>query len=315
MLNKRLFISGLIVNSLAACSSSPMELPQPKGDWVDFVPATAQPGLTAATEGRKQDTSKATPPVVKASAGLYDTELPNIAADKNRFINDSAKNVPLYKAVRTLVPPSWNVKLSPDVAERFRGTLSWTGGDQWKFVLSKSLNSVGLTPQIDDQHKEVMVKFIAPAVAKTVAVVSQQPGKTNKSTPLSGMATGKKVSNSIVLTPPVIPVATVAAKPPIVKKPAILMPALKLWTINKGTTLKAGYMSWAAKEKCIAMNRDWIIQWDTDTNYPIDYPLSFSSASFEDATTQLFKLYRTAQAPLYVSGYRNQCLIVISDRK
>ena len=186
MLNKRLFISGLIVNCLAACSSSPMELPQPKGDWVDFVPDTAQPGLTAAAENKKLDTLKVTPSAV--NAGLHDKELPYMAADKYQLITGNAKNIPLYKAVRTLVPSSWNVKLSPDVADRFKGTISWTGGDQWKYVLSKSLNAVGLTPFIDDQHKEVTVKFIAPATPKTVISASPQPGKNTVTTSLTGPA-------------------------------------------------------------------------------------------------------------------------------
>lgn len=342
MLNKRLFISGLIVNSLAACSSSPMELPQPKGDWVDFVPATVQPGSSAAAENMKLDTPKVIPSSVNVKASLHDKELPNIAADKNQLITGNAKNIPLYKAVRTLVPSSWNVKLSPDVAERFKGTISWTGGDQWKFVLSKSLNAVGLTPVVDDQHKEVTVKFTVPAAPKTGIGASPIPGKATATTSLTGAApvapktavgtsplpgkavittgltgtepTKKETSNNVLATP-IIPMATAAPKPLVAKKPAVIMPALKSWTISKGTTLKAAYISWAAKEKCIAQNREWIIQWDTDTNYPIDYPLSFSAASFEDATVQLFNLYRKAEAPLYVNGFRNQCLIVISDKK
>ncbi|PII85115.1 hypothetical protein BL250_12360 [Erwinia sp. OLTSP20] len=233
-------------------------------------------------------------------------------ADKYRFIAGSGKNVPLYKAVRALVPPSWNVKLSPDVSERFRGTLSWAGNDQWPYVLRKSLSTAGLTPLIDDQRKEVMIKFTAPAATKTVAVVPQQPGKTTSST---AAPPTRKLFSEAALSPPIIPIVTEAVKRPIINKPAILMPVLKTWTISKGTTLKAGYTSWAAKEKCSALHRDWIIRWDTDTDYSIDYPLSFSSATFEDATSQLFTLYRTAQAPLYVSGYRNQCLIVISDKK
>ncbi|KYP90584.1 pilus assembly protein PilL [bacteria symbiont BFo1 of Frankliniella occidentalis] len=232
----------------------------------------------------------------------------------DRFIAGSGSNVPLYTAVRSLVPPAWNVTLSPDVSERFKGKVSWAGNDQWPYVLRKSLNAAGLTPQIDERRKEVVVKFSAQAAKKTAAVAPLQPAKSGAPSAAAAVP-AKKIFSSTALTPPAVPVVTEAVKPPVVRKPVILMPVLKTWTIGKGTTLKAGYASWAAKEKCAALHRDWMIRWDTDTDYPIDYPLSFSSATFEEATSQLFNLYRTAQAPLYVSGYRNQCLIVISDKK
>lgn len=319
MLNRRIFISGLIVNSLAACSSSQMELPQPKGDWVDFEPASFQPAT--ATADSKQTVTPAvtpavTPRVVNASTGARHMDRPGQGADMGRFITGNGNNVPLYSAVRTLTPSTWSVTLSPEVAERFKGKVSWAGNDQWPYVLRKSLSAAGLTPEIDSRRKEVVVRFAAPAAQKTSIVAPQLPAKTAAS-PATTAAPAKKLfsGSGAAISPPVIPVVTEAVKPPVATKPAVLMPILKTWTIGKGTTLKAGYASWAAKEKCAALQRDWIIRWDTDTDYSIDYPLSFSSATFEDATSQLFNLYRTAQAPLYVSGYRNQCLIVISDKK
>lgn len=55
------------------------------------------------------------------------------------------------------------------------------------------------------------------------------------------------------------------------------------------------------------------VRWDMGTDYPIDYALSFSAANLEAATAQLFTLWRHAQVPLFVSGYRQQCLIVVSE--
>ncbi|BBI92136.1 hypothetical protein [Serratia symbiotica] len=51
----------------------------------------------------------------------------------------------------------------------------------------------------------------------------------------------------------------------------------------------------------------------SSSGYPIDYALSFSAANLEAATAQLFTLWRHAQVPLFVSGYRQQCLIVVSE--
>lgn len=311
MLNKRIIISGMIVNSLAACSSYQMELPQPKGDWVDFEPANIQPAAAAA-DSKIIDAPAVTLRAVNASAGAHRMDFPVTTAEMDRFIAGSGSNVSLYTAVRSLVPPAWNVTLSPDVSERFKGRVSWTGNDQWLYVLRKSLNAIGMTPQIDARRKEVVVNFSAQATKKTAAVAPLQSAKSAAS---PAAVAAKNIFSGAALTPPAVPVVTEAVKPPVVSKPVILMPVLKTWTIGKGTTLKAGYASWAAKEKCAALHRDWMIRWETDTDYPIDYPLSFSSATFEDATSQLFNLYRTAQAPLYVSGYRNQCLIVISDKK
>lgn len=249
MLYKRLFISGLIVNSLTACSSSPMELSQPKGEWVDFEQGAFQSNVTEAKIPSNNHQKPNSEYTTKKGTDKRKEKLPNKPSDKDMLINSS------------------------------------------------------------ENHKEVLSKFTKPVQTKTVTASHMQ------STPINSAGTPHKkiFTESVVLATPVVPKPTQAAKAPIKTKPAILMPVLKSWTISKGTTLKAGYLSWVQKEKC--GDREWVVRWDTDTDYPIDYPLSFRSASFEDATSQLFNLYRTAQAPLYVSGYRNQCLIVISDRK
>lgn len=322
MLNKRIVISGLIINSLTACSSSPMELPQPKGDWEDFEPVNIQPARPIAADNRNTDTPSVAQRAVNASAGARNMGLPNAPADKDLLIAASGYNVPLYKAVRTLVPPSWNVKLSPDVAEGFKSKVSWVGNDQWPYVLRKSMNTAGLEPVIDEQQKSVLIRFAKP-VKKAVPTAAVK----NTSAPVS------IERSSGLLKLPVVPVATPPFKqsadktkpftPPLLAKPAVLptkpaapvTPALKAWKIAKGTTLRQGFESWIKTEHCPGQGGKWSVRWDSSTDYPIDYPLTFNAADFEAATAQLFNLYQRAQVPLYVSGYRQQCLIVISDRK
>ncbi|NDO82804.1 pilus assembly protein PilL [Citrobacter sp. NCU1] len=114
---------------------------------------------------------------------------------------------------------------------------------------------------------------------------------------------------------PVKPLTADDHKSVVPVSPVKTIPVMKVWKIKKGTTLINGFTEWMAKEKCPSGNGEWKLQRLTDTDYPIDYTLTFTGKNFEDVTTQLFDLYRRSQAPLYVSGYRNQCLIVISDKK
>lgn len=89
----------------------------------------------------------------------------------------------------------------------------------------------------------------------------------------------------------------------------------RIWRIAAGSSVLKGFEEWAEKEKCSSSGGKWNIRKDTDIDYPVDYPLSFSGESFESATSQLFELYRNTANPLYVTGYPVQCLIIISDKK
>lgn len=146
-----------------------------------------------------------------------------------------------------------------------------------------------------------------------VVTVAQKtaPGNTTKNvSPVQ--ASGR---NPFSTTNPIKPLTSVASKPSVTVVPVKIAPVMKVWEIKKGTTLITGFTEWMVKEKCPAGDGKWKLQRLTDTDYPIDYLLRFTAKNFEDVTSQLFDLYRRAQAPLYVSGYRNQCLIVISDKK
>ena len=321
MLKNRFIISGLIINSLAACSSSPMELSQPKGDWVDFDSSPARTTTPANAGSNVLNSLPATQYAVSTGANQNRTVSvqPAASADKDSFVTASGKHVPLFSAVRSIVPASWTVKLSPEVSAGFKGTLSWDGNDQWPYVLKKSLNAAGLTPVMDDRRKEVTVKFVVPAKTEASKVTPVMQSR-------NSIDMAKKPLIGGMLTPPVVPVITPPFKQPVINKalpvmpvvvasPAPVKPALRTWVITKGSTLRKGYEQWVSGESCSGQNGKWSVRWDSATDYPIDYPLTFTAADFEAATSQLFNLYQHAQVPLFVNGFRQQCLIVISDRK
>lgn len=293
MQTNKIIILSLMINTLSACSSPPT-LSEPTGDWISFEPPVPQPPLTHSNLGSLPVTPVSVPLVIQSDASKF------------ILVQDNGKNVPLYKAVRAIVPASWSVKLAPDVAKNYRGNVSWTGNDQWPYVLRKMFSNTTLIADIDDVKKEVVVKFAKPAISPVIP-----------STPLVTVTSSVKV-----LQAPIVPVVTqtqvpeqaivVNPKPILIIKP---VPTLKVWKLDKGISLKQGFDLWVSEEKCQAGNGKWHVRWDTDTDYAIDYSLSFTATNFEDATSQLFNLYQKAQAPLYVSGYRNQCLIVISDKK
>lgn len=305
MLRKRVILSGLIINTLSACSS-PMEMSQPKGDWVDFETPSQQPVITAANNASTGNKSAAT--VIRSTGATQNT---TATQERNIIVSRSGKNEPLYNGVRAIVPLGWFIKLSPDVSDRFKGRISWQGNDRWPDVLNKALRNAGLVAVIDDSKRTVTVNY---------AKVTTAPAK---------MAT---VTKPAEIKTPTVPVSTAPFNKPPAQKPlfsgsapAVIMqpvrpvspvlPPLRSWDIPAGVSLKQGYAAWAAQETCQNLNGKWTVRWDTDAEYRIDYPLHFKATDFESATTQLFELYKYARVPLKVDGYVKQCLIVISERK
>lgn len=320
MQKNKMLLAGLVVNALSACSSSPPKLTEPEGDWVSFeapaLPAAQSPGrqISCCTS---PDTKTYT--AVSGSVSSARPQLPVAAPVRSPIdlVQSDGKNVPLYQAATKIVPATLTVRLSPDVAKNFRTGVSWTGNDQWPYVLRKMLAANGLEAEINHDQREVVIQYgqktLSPARPQQTATVKQPVDKASKQLSVFSGPTEPKL-----LKTPIVPLATEGVLPAPVVKPKPTpksLPVMKLWTLDKGTTLKTGYSAWVDKETCPVGKGKWLVRWETDTDYPIDFALSFSSANFEDATSKLFNLYRKAQAPLYVSGYRNQCLIVISDKK
>lgn len=330
MNKNKILITCLLANVVTACSSPP-KLSEPSGDWISFESSPRLPVSSSTSH-------MARPPVSSVQFAVQSTPFGAERAAKPlpAIVKSDGKNEPLYKAVRSIVPDSLRVRLSQDVAQGFRSTVSWQGGDQWPFVLKKLLDANGLDSVVDEARGEVLIKFAPKPAALPLLVKSNVPAAVNQKqglelkTPIvpkvtdavksvvpvapKVQATGSVV-NAAKATPAAVSVPITLATPvPKVNPVAEVKPVLKAWSMDKGTTLKSGYLEWIAKETCPTQKRKWTVEWDTDTDYPIDYPLSFHVANFEEATNQLFNLYRKASAPLYVRGYRDQCLIKVSDR-
>lgn len=324
MINKKVFIVALAANAITACSSPP-KLTEPDGDWISFdVPQSQQ--VTPQPAKIRNPFAEDIANTKNSAVSIKNEVRPLLTSSTSALpvlVKSDGKNVPLYKALRTIVPASMTVRLAPDVAQTFRNSVSWSGGDQWPHVLQKMLAVNGLKADVNHSRSEVIVQY-AQKVSEPVKAPHGLPASP------TGTAVTYKANPATVLKTPLIPKAITGTKPvmqgkstqqlnpnPVMKVAPIAKPAptFKSWIIEKGTTLKAGYIAWTSKENCPTGKGKWSVRWETDTDYPIDYPLSFSASNFEDATSQLFNLYRKAQAPLYVSGYRNQCLIIISDRK
>lgn len=302
MQTNKLILLALIANALSACSSPP-KLTEPKGDWVSFEPATPQP--PAGT----RSVNAVSQPVINVTTRQQSGVIPPVAqsdSDKSLLVQSDGKNVPLYSAVRDVVPASWIIKLSPEVAQNYRGKVSWTGNDQWPFVLRKMLVSHNLEAQIDDRQKQVVIVYgKSPTIAASV-VAKSLPAKPAMSKP----AVSKPV-NPFVGTPP----ATETLTTPLIaaSKPAVT-PPVQTWSISKGVTLKEGIMSWAASEKCSASGTtNWTVLWKTPVNYRVDAPLQFSG-NFIAALNEVFALYQRAEKPLYAVTNTPQCLIRIGDK-
>lgn len=279
MYNRNLLTALLTASSLFAANSvqsAPVTKLEYDTGWIRFTEVVPEPKPVISSPK----------PVVRQTTASQSTSLPvpklqstnaNVtipAPDKTSLVTDSGKDIPLLQAMHRVVPREWNIRLSPAVARDFKGTVSWNAGEQWPKVVADMLKSKGLRAQYADQDRKIEVTYVSAE---------------NKS---SALQTSSK-SSEIKPVPP---------------KP------LKSWKIEKGSTLRDGFIAWTSVDNCPGKNHKWSVQWDAETNYPIDYPLIFTG-DFEEATTKLFTLYKNAQSPLYVSAYRNQCIIIIGDRK
>lgn len=306
MSKNRIILSGLIINSLAACSSSPMEMSQPKGEWVDYETPVQTP-VRATVKNISTGNNQTSRPAISSGT----TPKTTATQERNIIVSRSGKNEPLYNGVRAIVPLGWFIRLSPEVSGRYKGQISWQGNDRWPDVLNKALRNAGLVAVIDDSKRTVTVDYAkaTPALAKMATVTKPAEIKT-PTVPVSTAPFNKPPAQKPLFSGTAPAVIMQPVRPP-----APVLPPLKSWDIPAGVSLKQGYATWAAQETCQNLNGKWTVRWDTDAEYRIDYPLHFKATDFESATTQLFELYKYARVPLKVDGYVKQCLIVISERK
>ncbi|HDL6535728.1 TPA: TcpQ domain-containing protein [Yersinia enterocolitica] len=179
------------------------------------------------------------------------------------------------------------------------------------------------TPLVPKATTPLVPKATTPLVPKAVT-----PLVPKATAPLVPTATGQLTSKPVTtIVAPVIPTITtakaapkalgqaVAIKAANVPVPMIKAPAQQHWSIARGTNLKDGVVSWAAKEPCtVAGSANWSVIWDTQIVYRVDAPLNFTG-TFKDALNSLFILYGAADTPLYAGTKTSQCIVMVSDKE
>ncbi|WP_210446520.1 TcpQ domain-containing protein [Pantoea ananatis] len=230
------------------------------------------------------------------------------------FIRQRGAAPTLRAALRKIVPTGQTVIFAPEVKPDTPELWQWTGNDRWPYVVNRMLADRGLRATFSEKTHSIT---IAPDhKGQSVKAVSPVPD-TNKGIPVlpnvaAKHATGRDpFSADRNMTP--LSSKTVKTMPP-VQAPVPAIP-VRTWRVEKGTTLREGFTLWAGAEQC-GPHKMWQVRWDATANYPIDYALSFTATNFEEATRQLFALWKTARVPLFVDGYgAPQCLIVVHDSR
>ncbi|AJI85229.1 toxin co-regulated pilus biosynthesis Q family protein (plasmid) [Yersinia frederiksenii Y225] len=169
---------------------------------------------------------------------------------------------------------------------------------------------------------------LVPKAAVPLVPKSTGPLVPKAAVPLVPKSTGPLVSKPVnTIVAPVIPTITtakaapkalgqvVAIKAANIPVPMIKAPVQQHWSIERGTNLKDGVVSWAAKEPCnVAGAANWSVIWDTQIIYRVDAPLNFTG-TFKDALNSLFILYGAADTPLYAGTKTSQCIVMVSDKE
>jgi len=272
---KKIILAAMSAGILSGCSSSP-PLATPKGDFEDL----------------NTDITTLLPPVQAVYAG--------------------AKSVPKSLPLS----PNHGMEIAKSVTSK-----NVTKESGFKPIV-KPTSVPSSKPNKSTELKVPVVPVATTAKnSDTVTIGKSQGGSlSNKTSPRNPFADAKNASLTNSLTNNLLKSETLTDPKKDNKQSSVIQtkvvptqPILKSWGIKKGMSLQSAYTEWVSKEKC-TLAKGWEIRWETETDYPIDYPLTFSAVNFEDATNQLFKLYRKATIPLYVNGYRNQCLIIVSDK-
>lgn len=307
---------------LTGCASPSVVIGPPSGSVVDSYLSRSAADISAMQYRIHQSGPSSQRPVSPSTAGGS----PNVVtkppmqsaagisqqvASTGAFLRQGGSAPTLRSAIKKIVPSDrtlvFDKTIIPDVPEFY----SWVGNDRWPYVLNKLLADKGFKATIDEKSKTVTVEPVQKAQASRVS--STMPAQ---SIPL--VVTAPSVSTPQGRNPfrgneSVVPSKQVLRPNSVTTFVGPPLPVMKVWKIEKGSTLRQGFTLWASQENCSPDMRKWAVRWDTGTDYPIDFTLSFKASTFEDATVQLFNLWRTAQVPLYVNGYRQQCLIVVND--
>ena len=164
-----------------------------------------------------------------------------------------------------------------------------------------------------------------PAATTASPATPRNPftGDTLTGTPLTPAPATSAPAAAVSATPaPAAPVTAspVAAKPAVPSSPSVRLTGTPVtavatgpeWKAEPGTTLKESLTAWAGRAAC-PNGGQWVVIWQTATDYRIDAPLVFKG-SFESALADVFDLYRKADKPLFAEASRLQCLVSVADR-
>ncbi|WP_407568618.1 TcpQ domain-containing protein [Pantoea sp. GABEPS69] len=309
--------SGSVVDSMLSRSAADISAMQYRIH--QSGPSAQRPGPPKTTVNATALLTKpaAAAPVAKSTFRSAQSALAG-AGPGDGFIRQGDAAPTLRAALRKIVPPGQTIVFDKAVPADAPELWQWTGNDRWQYVADKMLTMRGLKATVSEKAHTVTVEPAQRAQATHAAGTAVSP-------PLPAGAPVKNASSGAVKASPApasgrnpfrsdksLPIALSQASTP-AKVTVQPLPAMRIWKMERGTTLRQGYELWTSQETCSSDKPKWTVRWDTGTNYPIDYALTFHAANFEDATAQLFNLWHRAQVPLFVSGYRQQCLVVISD--
>lgn len=215
------------------------------------------------------------------------------------FIRQRGAAPTLRAALRKIVPTGQTVIFAPEVKPDTPELWQWAGNDRWPYVVNRMLADRGLRATFNEKTHAVTI--VADQKGQSVKAISPVPDL-NKGIPVLPNVAAKHVTGrdpfSADRTTAPLSSKTVKTMPP-VQAPVQAIP-VRTWRVNKGTTLREGFTLWAGAEPC-GPQKMWQVRWDATANYPIDYALSFTATSFEEATRQLFALWKTARVPLLLT--------------
>lgn len=307
--------SGSVVDSMLSRSAADISAMQYRVHQTG--PAAQRPASSVVKPAR--------PPVTGAASASALTNKPAHASaasvpgagPADGFIRQDGAAPTLRAAMRKIVPSGQSLVFERSVSADSPELWRWTGNDRWQYVADKMLAAHGLKATLNQKTKTVTVEPVQRAQTSHSAKPVSPPVPAGSPAKMSPAGTVKATLQPATGRNPFRgdgpPAPAVSPTPTAGKATIQPQPAVRIWKIERGTTLRQGYDLWASQEVCASDKPKWTVRWDTGTNYPIDYTLTFHAASFEDATAQLFNLWHRAQVPLFVSGYRQQCLVVISD--
>lgn len=297
--------SGSVVDSYLSRSAADISAMQYR---IHQSGPSAQRPISPSVNGGKS--SQPPRPLIQGGA-VRSPQLPVSVIKDSHFLRDSGAAPTLRSAVRKIVPADRTVVFDKTVMPDAPEFYTWAGNDRWPYVLNKLLAAKGFKATINENARTVTIEPVQSAQAARISTASIAKLTPSGLRPtVTAPSTGRNPFHGDLPATPAKSVPGKAILTSLVGPPA---PVVKLWKIEKGSTLRQGFTLWASQERCFSDKAMWEVRWDTDTNYPVDFTLSFRATNFEDATTQLFNLWHNAQVPLFVKGYYKQCLIIVSD--